>query len=77
MCIPIPFRMTARNMRRHKKHKWFAFWQELKTGYDQFEETKVPPIISVCKGHYQSRPARKGSSGNSSFAQTCVRAAQL
>jgi len=72
-----PFRMTARNMRRHKKHKWYAFWQDLKTGHDQFEETKVPPVISVCKGHYQSRPARKGSNGNAALRKQCQRAAQL
>ena len=72
-----PFKMTSHNMNRHKKHKWFAFWQELKSGYDQFEETGQPPVISVCKGHYQSRPARKGSKGNAPLRQHCLQSASL
>ena len=57
--------------------KWYRFWQELKIGYDQFNETKVPPVISVCKGHYQSRPAGKYSSGNAALRKRCLQAAQL
>ena len=26
---------------------WFEFWANLKTGYDAFEETNVPPTVSV------------------------------
>ncbi|MDR3212649.1 MAG: L,D-transpeptidase family protein [Azoarcus sp.] len=37
--IPVyifPFRMTPENMARHGNHEAFAFWTNLKTGYDLF-----------------------------------------
>lgn len=42
-----PFRMTNKNMQKHKSHMWFSFWQNLKTGYDIFEKSHIPPNISV------------------------------
>jgi murein L,D-transpeptidase YafK len=72
-----PFRMTKWNMRLYRKNKWFPFWRDLKKGYDLFEETKVPPIVSVCKGRYQTRPARRGSNGNYRLSKRCLREARL
>ncbi|MFN4011179.1 MAG: transcriptional regulator [Pannonibacter sp.] len=47
-----PFRMTAENMARHRKSPHLDFWRMLKTGYDHFEVTKVPPKIAVCEKKY-------------------------
>ncbi len=47
-----PFRMTAANMERHRKNKWYRFWKTLKTGYDHFEEHRIPPNVAVCESRY-------------------------
>jgi murein L,D-transpeptidase YafK len=41
-----PFRMTDKNMRLHGK-KWLPFWRNLKTAYDIFERTHIPPPVLV------------------------------
>ena len=40
-----PFKMTSKNMEKHKASKWSVFWQNLKEGYDYFETNKVLPTI--------------------------------
>lgn len=47
-----PFRMTDTNMQRHKDNDWHAFWQNLKTGYDYFEDKKIPPNVELSGGKY-------------------------
>jgi len=47
-----PFRMTESNMKRHKENNWYAFWQNLKEGYDFFEKTKRPPLVGVYRKRY-------------------------
>lgn len=47
-----PFRMTAENMAKNANHKWISFWENLKTGYDWFEEKKTPPNVNVKSGEY-------------------------
>jgi murein L,D-transpeptidase YafK len=47
-----PFRMTPENMARYRDDPNFAFWQNLKEGYDLFELTKVPPRVGVCEKKY-------------------------
>lgn len=47
-----PFRMTAANMARYKDDPNYAFWKNLKEGYDHFEITKVPPKVDVCEKKY-------------------------
>jgi murein L,D-transpeptidase YafK len=57
--IPVhafPFRMTERNMRLRRGDEWSGFWADLKMGYDLFEKTKVPPVVSVCEGRYVFEP---------------------
>ena len=49
----LPFRMTPENMARHRESEHFAFWENLKVGYDHFELTKSPPKIDVCERRYQ------------------------
>jgi len=47
-----PFRMTPKNMAAHSSHPDFAFWQNIKQGYDIFEVTKRQPQVSYCEGKY-------------------------
>ena len=57
----LPFRMTAKNMARHHESEHFAFWQNLKVGYDHFELTRTPPKVDVCERSYQfNREAKAG-----------------
>lgn len=53
--IPVhafPFRMTERNLRLRKGDKWSGFWADLKKGYDLFDQSHMPPKVSVCQGRY-------------------------
>ena len=47
-----PFRMTDENLALRSHMQWAPFWRDLKQGYDAFEETQMPPRISVCQGRY-------------------------
>lgn len=48
----LPFRLTNENLVAQKDSPWFRFWQNLKAGYDYFEQHKTPPKISVRKKQY-------------------------
>ena len=56
-----PFRMTEKNLAARKADKWSGFWADLKKGYDSFERTKLPPVVSVCDGHYVIADATPGA----------------
>lgn len=47
-----PFRMEKKNINAHRKSKWMGFWQNLKAGYDYFEQHKCPPNVVVKNGQY-------------------------
>jgi len=47
-----PFRMTESNVNARRGSRWEGFWADLKKGYDLFEASHVPPVVSVCKGRY-------------------------
>jgi murein L,D-transpeptidase YafK len=47
-----PFRMTPQNMAKHASSPHFAFWQNIKEGYDRFEIAKAPPAWDVCEKRY-------------------------
>ncbi len=47
-----PFRMTDANMARHKYSYYADFWKQLKPGYDYFEQTHKPPVVSIVDGRY-------------------------
>ncbi len=47
-----PFRMTPANLAKQSKSTHFAFWQDIKEGYDRFELTKRPPSWDVCNKEY-------------------------
>lgn len=65
-----PFRMTERNLKLRRGSKWEDFWSELKKGYDLFERSHVPPVVSVCKGHY-SFEAGTTATANGPIEQRC------
>jgi murein L,D-transpeptidase YafK len=50
-----PFRMTPRNMERHRRSPWIDFWRNLKQGHDAFERTGRPPDVRVEEGRYVFR----------------------
>lgn len=47
-----PFRMTPANLAKQSKSQHFAFWEDIKEGYDRFELTKTPPTWDVCNREY-------------------------
>jgi len=47
-----PFRMTPKNMARHRNSPHFAFWKMLKEGNDHFEITHMEPRVNVCEKRY-------------------------
>ena len=57
-----PFRMAEKNLAARKSDQWSNFWADLKKGYDAFERTHVPPVVSVCGGRYVVTEATPGSS---------------
>ncbi|KQT71561.1 hypothetical protein ASG54_18860 [Aureimonas sp. Leaf460] len=52
----MPFRMTPRNMARHRQSDHYAFWKMLKEGSDRFELTKKPPVVGACEKRYVFDP---------------------
>lgn len=47
-----PFRMTPKNMARHRNNPNMAFWRNLKQGYDHFEVSRQEPKVNVCGRTY-------------------------
>ena len=66
-----PFRMTEANLKKHNKHEWHGFWQNLKEGYDAFEQTHVPPRVRVCQGQYEFDRIAPGEVGLQSPLEPC------
>jgi len=63
-----PFRMTAENMARYRNDPNYAFWSNLKEGYDHFQITKVPPKVDVCGKRYVFNQIAAGGGGFSPMA---------
>jgi murein L,D-transpeptidase YafK len=59
-----PFRMTESNVRARRGSRWDGFWADLKKGHDLFEASHVPPVVSVCKGHYVFEAGSTGTVSN-------------
>jgi murein L,D-transpeptidase YafK len=53
-----PFRMSARNMARHRTDPNIAFWRQLKEGSDRFEATGEEPVVGVAAGRYVFAPSK-------------------
>jgi murein L,D-transpeptidase YafK len=47
-----PFPMTEENLNQVRDNRWYPFWQNLKKGYDAFEETRLPPHVETSGGEY-------------------------
>jgi len=48
-----PYKMTSENMKKHNGSESYAFWSNLKEGYDFFENNnKIPPNVEVNNGEY-------------------------
>ena len=47
-----PFHLNPVNMHKYRHHKWYDFWQELQLAYINFNDTNMPPSITVKSGHY-------------------------
>jgi murein L,D-transpeptidase YafK len=47
-----PFKMNEENIKKQKETEWYGFWNNLKEGYDFFEETKIPPNVEVRNKKY-------------------------
>jgi murein L,D-transpeptidase YafK len=47
-----PFRMTADNLAHEAGNPNLPFWENIKTGYDDFEAAKRPPRWDVCDRKY-------------------------
>lgn len=47
-----PFRLTDKNLQRHRNSDYVKFWRELKPGYDYFVKHRQPPIVSGENGQY-------------------------
>ena len=47
-----PFRMSEENLANHRDHQWFSFWENLQTGYQWFEDKKLPPNVIVKDATY-------------------------
>lgn len=66
-----PFRMTSDNIADAKSEEWKDFWTQLKTAYDLFEATKVPPRVDVCGKRYTASAGPPGSDGSKVLARSC------
>ena len=73
-----PFRMTQTNLEKHQTSEWVGFWRNLKSGYNSFETTRLPPAVSVCNGQYSIRDGRPAEVGlSSSPLAVCGQTAQV
>ena len=57
-----PFRMSAENIAAQAGEVWSEFWNDLKQGYESFERTRLPPVVSVCGKRYRVEDAVAGRS---------------
>lgn len=48
-----PFRMNRWNLLLQRRTQWKEFWENLKEGFDYFEERRVPPNVTVRDGLYR------------------------
>ncbi|ANM29974.1 2-dehydro-3-deoxyphosphooctonate aldolase [Acidobacteria bacterium Mor1] len=48
-----PFRLGGEALARQREHRWYPFWQNLKTGYDWFEREGTPPDVTVEERTYR------------------------
>ena len=64
-----PFRMSEETLMAHRGHSQMDFWRTLKDGHDRFEETWLPPQVSVCNGRYHFGEAKTKNGSDKIVAQ--------
>ena len=47
-----PFKLDDKTLSGHRDNKWYAFWLNLKEGYDYFNKYRRPPNVEVENGIY-------------------------
>ncbi len=47
-----PFPLEAKTLEKYQEHRWYTFWKNLKTGYDLFNQNKMPPNVTVKDRQY-------------------------
>lgn len=72
-----PFRMTEENLALRSHMQWASFWRDLKLGHDAFEESQLPPKVSVCQGRYVFTPAPQQMSTSHEIDGRCPPAASV
>lgn len=66
-----PFRMTEERMKAFAWHPSAEFWRDLKPAYDLFEETRVPPQVTVCNKRYAVRRGQASSASAPALQAGC------
>jgi murein L,D-transpeptidase YafK len=66
-----PFRMTDANLTSYQSNPWIGFWRNLKQGYDAFEQTRMPPKVSICGKNYVIQRTAPGEVGDSGPLALC------
>ena len=47
-----PFKLSTERLGKEKNNQWYSFWQNLKEGYDYFENNGIPPNVEVLNKKY-------------------------
>ncbi len=58
-----PFRLTQERLAAFAWHPYAEFWRDLKPAYDLFEQSHIPPQVSVCNKRYLAEPGRASDNG--------------
>lgn len=66
-----PFRMTDDALAPYAAHEALPFWKSLKHGHDLFEQSSVPPRVSVCNGQYAFERGSSASNGDAPIESGC------
>lgn len=66
-----PFRLGGDALKSYADHPNHAFWSSLKAGNDLFEQSLLPPRVSVCERSYLFSPSGVYPNGDGGIENTC------
>lgn len=66
-----PFRMSETRLAENAASPHIDFWRNLKTGYDLFDKTLLPPRVSACQSTYRFEPGLPQSVGDQPIDDRC------
>lgn len=66
-----PFRLNEARLNAYRRNRWSEFWRSLKPGYDLFEQTHIPPEISLCKGTYSAQRGKANRNSAIALREYC------